>query len=58
MTIPRSHVLISVDANTLLAGVKAVESALIEELRKRNLDKEVSVIETGTLGVIGKGVVM
>lgn len=58
MTIPRSHVLISVDANTLLAGVKAVESALIEELRKRNLDKEVSVIETGPLGIIGKGVVM
>ncbi len=58
MTIPRSHVLISVDANSIIAGVKSVESALIEELRKRNLDKEISVIETGTLGIIGKGVVM
>lgn len=58
MTIPRSHVLISVDANTIIAGVKSVESALIEELRKRNLDKEISVIETGTLGIIGKGVIM
>jgi len=58
MTIPRSHVLISVDANTLIAGVKGVELALIEELRKRGLEKEVSVIETGTLGIIGKGVVM
>jgi len=58
MTIPRSHVLISVDANTLIAGVKSVELALIEELRKRGLEKEVSVIETGTLGIIGKGVVM
>ncbi|PMQ02027.1 MAG: NADH-quinone oxidoreductase subunit F [Dictyoglomus sp. NZ13-RE01] len=58
MTIPRSHVLISIDANTLLAGAKAVETALLEELRKRGLADEVSVIETGPLGVIGKGVVM
>ncbi|MCX7845596.1 MAG: NADH-quinone oxidoreductase subunit NuoF [Dictyoglomaceae bacterium] len=58
MTIPRSHVLISVDANTIIAGVKEVESALIEELKRRNLEKEICVVETGTLGIIGKGVIM
>jgi NADH:ubiquinone oxidoreductase subunit F (NADH-binding)/(2Fe-2S) ferredoxin len=58
MSIVRSHVLISIDANTLLAGAKAVEEALINELRRRGIDKEVGVIETGPLGIIGKGVVM
>jgi len=58
MSILRSHVLISIDANTLLYGAKAVEEALIEELKERGLDKEVGVIETGPLGIIGKGVVM
>jgi len=58
MSIVRSHVLISIDANTLLAGAKAVEEALISELRRRDIDKEVGVIETGPLGIIGKGVVM
>ena len=58
MSIVRSHVLISIDANTLLAGAKAVEEALINELRRRGIDKEVGVIETGPLGIIGRGVVM
>ncbi len=54
----RSHVLIGIDANSLLAGAKAVERALIEELQKRGLADEVQVIETGSLGPIGKGVVL
>lgn len=58
MSIARSHVLISIDANTLLAGAKEVEEALIRELRERGLDREIAVIETGPLGIIGKGVVM
>jgi len=35
-----------------------VEEALIRELKQRGLDKEIAVIETGPLGIIGKGVVM
>ncbi len=58
MSIASSHVLISIDANTLLAGAKEVEEALIRELKERGLDKEIAVIETGPLGIIGKGVVM
>ena len=54
----RSHVLIGIDANSLLAGAKAVERALIQELQKRGLADEVQVIETGSLGPIGKGVVL
>lgn len=58
MSIFRSHVLISIDANTLLAGAKEVEETLIRVLKERDLDKEIGVIETGPLGIIGKGVVM
>ncbi len=54
----RSHVLIGIDANSLMAGAKAVERALLEELIKRGLADEVQVIETGSLGPIGKGVVL
>lgn len=58
MSIVRSHILISIDANTLLAGAKEVEEVLLRELKERGLDKEIGVIETGPLGIIGKGVIM
>ncbi len=54
----RCHVLIGVDANSLLAGAKAVEQALIKELADKGLADEVQVIETGSLGPIGQGVIL
>ncbi len=54
----RSHVLIGIDANSMLAGAKEVERALIGELVNKGLADEVQVVETGSLGPIGKGVVL
>lgn len=58
MNIVRNHILISIDAGTIMAGARAVEDALIKELTKFGLDKEVSVLETGSLGITGRGVVI
>lgn len=58
MNIVRNHILISIDAGTIMSGARAVEDALIKELTKYGLDKEVSVLETGSLGITGKGVVL
>ena len=58
MNIVRNHILISIDAGTIMAGARAVEDALVKELTKYGLDKEVSVLETGSLGITGRGVVL
>lgn len=58
MTIPRMHVLFPFDPDTLLSGVKEFEAALLKELKKRNLENEVKVLETGSIGVTGKGILM
>ncbi len=58
MNIVRNHILISIDAGTIMAGARAVEDALVKELKKYGLDKEVSVLETGSLGITGRGVVL
>ncbi|HOP85295.1 MAG TPA: NADH-quinone oxidoreductase subunit NuoF [Syntrophorhabdaceae bacterium] len=58
MNIVRNHILISIDAGTIMAGARAVEDALVKELIKYGLDKEVSVLETGSLGITGRGVVL
>ncbi len=52
----RSHILFVVDDHSLGKGVKAVIKAMRDELAKNGLDKEVGVLETGTLGYISKGV--
>jgi len=54
----RSHVLIGIDANSLLAGAKAVEEALIKEVASQGLEEEIQIVETGTLGPIGQGVII
>ncbi len=58
MTIPRMHVLIPVDPDTVVAGVREFERALVDELKKRGLEEEVKVLETGSVGVTGKGILM
>lgn len=58
MNIVRNHILISIDAGTIMSGARAVEEALVKELTKYGLNKEVSVLETGSLGITGKGVVL
>ncbi len=54
----RSHILISMDDSSLQAGAKEIELALRNELKANNLGDEVNILETGPLGVFGKGVCM
>ncbi len=58
MNIARSHVLISMDAGTIMAGARAVQAELVQEIKNKGLSGEVAVLETGNLGVTGMGVVL
>ncbi|MEO0235355.1 MAG: NADP oxidoreductase, partial [candidate division WOR-3 bacterium] len=58
MSIARMHVLIPFDPDTLLSGVKEFQKALLEEIKKRGLENEIKVLETGSIGVTGKGILM
>ncbi len=58
MNTARSHVLISIDAGTIMAGARAVQALLVEEIKRKGLSGEVVVVETGSLGVTGMGVVL
>ncbi len=52
----RTHVLVGVDESAVQAGVKEVLGALRSELARKNLESEVSILETGPLGYFNKGV--
>ena len=58
MNIVRSHVLIGIDAGTIMAGARGVQAELTQEITKKGLSGEVAVLETGSLGVTGMGVVL
>lgn len=58
MSLVRNHILISIDAGTIMAGARAVEKALVDEIARQGLSDEVAVLETGSVGIIGKGVVL
>lgn len=58
MNIVRSHVLISIDAGTIMAGARAVQAELVKEIKNKGLSGEVTVLETGSLGLTGMGVVL
>ncbi len=54
----RNHVLIAMDAHTIAQGARAVKDAMIRELDMAALSNEVRVVETGSLGIYNKGVVL
>ncbi|MCD6495164.1 NADH-quinone oxidoreductase subunit NuoF [Candidatus Bipolaricaulota bacterium] len=58
MKLVRSHVLVGIDADSLLAGARQVEQDLIEAVADAGLTDEVQVLETGSLGLVGQGVVI
>jgi NADH-quinone oxidoreductase subunit F len=58
MNLVRNHVLISIDAGTIMDGARAVEKALIDEIAKQGLSNEISVLETGNIGITGQGVII
>ena len=58
MSIYRSHILLPVDEGTVQAGVFEVKHRLENELKARKLQKEIKVLESGSVGLVGKGVIL
>jgi NADH:ubiquinone oxidoreductase subunit F (NADH-binding)/(2Fe-2S) ferredoxin len=53
MAFYRAHVLVDTGTPAVLKGAMALKNALVEEIKKRGLDKEIKVVETGDLGIPG-----
>jgi len=58
MSIFQMHILIPVDEGTVQAGVFEVKRQLEKQLKDRHLEQEIKVLETGTVGIVGKGVIL
>jgi len=58
MSLFRMHILIPVDEGTVQAGAFEVKRQLEKQLQERDLDQEIKVLETGTVGIVGKGVIL
>jgi len=55
MAFYRAHILVDTGTPAVLKGAMAVKSALVEEIKRKGLDKEIKVVETGDLGLHGAG---
>ncbi len=53
MAIFRAHILVDTGTPAVLKGAQAIRKALLDEVQKRGLDKEIKVVETGDLGLCG-----
>jgi NADH-quinone oxidoreductase subunit F len=58
MSIYRTHILFPVDEGTVQSGVFEVKRRLESELQARKLQNEIKVLESGSVGIVGKGVIM
>lgn len=58
MSIYRSHILLPIDESTIQAGAAGVKRQLQEHLDANGLSQEVKVLESGTMGLIDKGVIL
>lgn len=58
MSMARSHVLISIDAGTIMAGARNIFDVLVKEIANQGLTDEIAVLETGSIGFTGQGVVL
>ncbi len=54
----RIHILIAMDPHTIAQGARSVKDALLKDISLAGLSEEVKVVETGSLGIYNKGVVM
>lgn len=54
---PRAYVMVSVDADTVVIGAREVKNRLATEIGRCGLGNEVRVLETGSFGPSGAGVV-
>jgi NADH:ubiquinone oxidoreductase subunit F (NADH-binding)/(2Fe-2S) ferredoxin len=53
-----AQILVGIDGNTVLSGARKIKTKLITEINKQGLSDQISVIETGSIGPINKGVVI
>jgi len=58
MNLFRMHILVPVDEEAIQAGVFDVKRELENEIQRRGMAGEVKALETGTVGAVGKGVVL
>ena len=58
MSIYRTHILFPVDEGTVQSGVLEVKRRLESELKARKLENEIKVLESGSVGLVGKGVIL
>ena len=58
MSVFRTHVLLPVDEGTAQAGVFEIKRRLEKELESRKLLGEVKVLESGSVGIVGQGVIL
>ena len=54
----RNHILVAMDAHTIAQGARSVRDAFKRDLEMASLTNEVKVVETGSLGIYNKGVVL
>ncbi len=54
----RAQVLVCAGAGCISSNCKAVQSALVEELKELGIDKEIKVVETGCMGPCDLGPIM
>ena len=55
MSFYRAHILVDTGTPAILKGAMALKTALVDEIKKKGLDKEIKVVETGDLGLHGAG---
>lgn len=53
MAFYRAHVLVDTGTAAVLKGANALRTALVDEIKRKGLDKEIKVVETGALGLAG-----
>ena len=58
MSVVTKYVLFGIDDSTLTAGARKIEREFERELKAANLEDEIKVVETGSMGIIKKGVVI
>lgn len=54
----RLHILLAMDSHTIAQGARSVKDALIKDLALAGIQDEIKVVETGSLGIYNKGVVL
>ncbi|NIA29719.1 MAG: NADH-quinone oxidoreductase subunit NuoF [Actinobacteria bacterium] len=54
----RIHILLAMDSHTIAQGSREVKEALIRDLALAGISDEVKIVETGSLGISNKGVVL